>query len=163
VPEKRVNQDRETGRPVVPPPLLFLIALGLGLLADRWIVPLDLLSVRWLWRQCIGGAVIAAGAIVVDDCARRFRRAGTPHSAARPSTAIVETGFYRYSRNPIYLALAAIHLGVAVADNNAWLPILLLPVLLVLRYGVVAREEAYLEHRFGARYAAYRGRVRRWL
>jgi protein-S-isoprenylcysteine O-methyltransferase Ste14 len=158
-----VSQDRETSNPVVPPTLLFLVALGLGLLADRWIVPLDLLPVRWLWRQCIGGAVIVAAAIVVDDCARRFRRAGTPLTAARPSTAIVEGGFYRYSRNPIYLALAAIHLGVAVADNNAWLPILLLPALAVLRYGVVAREEACLERRFGARYAAYKDRVRRWL
>jgi protein-S-isoprenylcysteine O-methyltransferase Ste14 len=76
---------------------------------------------------------------------------------------MVESGLYRYSRNPIYLGLSVVHLGVAVADNNAWLPILLVPVLVVLRYGVIAREEAYMERRFGQQYVAYKARVRRWL
>jgi protein-S-isoprenylcysteine O-methyltransferase Ste14 len=149
---------------VIRPPVLFLLALAAGLLADRWIVPLDLVpGVRWLTRQWMAGAIIVAGVAVVVDCVRRFRRAGTRVQTSQPSTAIVESGLYRYSRNPIYLGLSCIHLGVAVADNNAWLPLLLLPVLVVLRYGVIAREEAYLERRFGTRYAAYKARVRRWL
>ena len=75
----------------------------------------------------------------------------------------VDSGLYRYSRNPIYLGLSTIHLGVAVADNNAWLPILLVPVLAILRLGVVAREETYLARKFGPQYVAYKARVRRWL
>ncbi|TXL82202.1 isoprenylcysteine carboxylmethyltransferase family protein [Vineibacter terrae] len=153
----------QTSNVVIQPPMLFLIALAAGLLADRWIYPMDLIGLRWWTRQWLGGAVILAGVAVVVDCARRFRRAGTSVQPRRPSTAMVEGGLYRYSRNPIYMGLSTVHLGVAIADNNAWLPILLAPVLLVLRYGVIAREEAYLERRFGSQYAAYKARVRRWL
>ena len=156
-------ETRDTSNPVIRPPLLFLGALAAGLVADRWIVPLDFISVRWWIRQCIGGLLILLGMGVVVDCARRFRRAGTNVEASRPTTAIVNSGLYRYSRNPIYLGLSTIHLGVAVADNNGWLPILLVPVLAVLRFGVVAREELYLERKFGPQYIAYKARVRRWL
>ena len=159
-----MSNAHDSSSAIIRPPVLFLIALAAGLLADRWIVPLDLVPVlHWSIRQWIGGAMILLGMAVVVDCTRRFRRAGTNVQTSRPSTAIVETGLYRYSRNPIYLGLSTIHLDVAVADNNAWLPILLVPVVLVLRYGVIAREEAYLERKFGPQYAAYKARVRRWL
>lgn len=159
-----MSESNDASNVAIRPPLLFLTALGAGLLADRWITPLDLVpGLRWSTRQWIGGAAVLGGMAVVVDCARRFRRAGTNVQTSRPSTTIVETGLYRYSRNPIYLGLSLIHLGIAVADNNAWLPILLVPVLLMLRFGVIAREEAYLERRFGAQYIAYKARVRRWL
>ena len=145
----------DTSNPIIRPPLLFLGALAAGLVADRWIFPIDLVPLRWWTRQCIGGLLILLGTGAVVDCTRRFRRAGTHVGTGRPTTAIVESGLYRYSRNPIYLGLTIIHLGVAVADNNAWLPI--------LRFGVVAREELYLERKFGPQYAAYKARVRRWL
>jgi len=144
--------------------MLFLIALAIGLLADRWILPMDLVpGLRWSSRRWIGGAMIVVGTAVVVDCTRRFRRAGTPVQSRHASTAIVDSGPYRYSRNPIYLGLSAIHLGVAVADNNAWLPLLLIPLLIVLRYTVIAREEVQLDRKFGPQYAAYKARVRRWL
>lgn len=153
----------DTSGTLIRPPLLFLAALAAGLFADRWILPLDLTGLRWWTRQWIGGAMILLGMAVVVDCTRRFRRVGTHVQLGRPTTAIVESGLYRYSRNPIYLGLSTIHLGVAVADNNAWLPALLAPVLAVLRFGVIAREEAYLERKFGRRYEAYKARVRRWI
>ncbi|HJQ60391.1 MAG TPA: isoprenylcysteine carboxylmethyltransferase family protein [Vineibacter sp.] len=159
-----MSPPRDRSNVIIRPPLLFLIALAIGLLADRWVVPLDLVpGLRWWPRQWLGGALILAGMAVVVDCTRRFRRAGTPVPTSQPTLAVVDGGLYRFSRNPIYLGLSVIHLGVAVADNNAWLPPLLLPVLLVLRYGVIAREEAYLERKFGPAYAAYKARVRRWL
>ncbi|MCW5748136.1 MAG: isoprenylcysteine carboxylmethyltransferase family protein [Alphaproteobacteria bacterium] len=159
-----MTPSADTSQVIIRPPVLFLLALAVGLLADRWLMPLDLaFGLRWWTRQWIGGAMIVASMAAVVDCVRRFRRAGTQVDPLRPTTAIVESGLYRYSRNPIYLGLATIHLGVAVADDNAWLPIVLVPVLLILRYGVIAREEAYLERRFGAQYTAYKARVRRWL
>jgi protein-S-isoprenylcysteine O-methyltransferase Ste14 len=159
-----VNQAADISNVVIRPPVLFLIALAVGLLADRWLVPLDLVPfLSWWPRQWLGGAMILAGMAAVVDCARRFRQAGTAVQTSHPTSSIVDVGLYRYSRNPIYLGLSAVHLGVAVADNNAWLPLLLVPVLLVLRFGVIAREEAYLERRFGPQYVAYKARVRRWL
>jgi len=158
-----VSTADDTSKAIIRPPVLFLIALGIGLLADRWVVPIDLVNLRWSTRQWIGGAMILLGMAVVVDCTRRFRRAGTNVETGRPTTAIVDSGLYRYSRNPIYLGLSTIHLGVAVADNNAWLPVLLVPVLAILRFGVVAREEIYLERKFGPQYVAYKARVRRWL
>ena len=80
-----------------------------------------------------------------------------------PSTTVVTTGLYRLSRNPIYLGLAALYLGLAFAANSGWAVILLLPILAVMRYGVIAREERYLEAKFGDDYRAYKARVRRWL
>jgi protein-S-isoprenylcysteine O-methyltransferase Ste14 len=80
-----------------------------------------------------------------------------------PTTAIVESGPYRFSRNPIYLAMFIGLVGLAFAFDNLWILIALVPFALVIRYGVVAREEAYLERKFGNRYGGYRSRVRRWL
>jgi protein-S-isoprenylcysteine O-methyltransferase Ste14 len=80
-----------------------------------------------------------------------------------PTTTIVESGPYRFGRNPIYLSMFLGLIGLALAVNNLWLLLMLVPFALVIRYGVVAREEAYLERKFGEVYRGYRARVRRWL
>ena len=94
---------------------------------------------------------------------RRFAAAGTSVPTVRPSTALVTTGIYAWTRNPIYLGLTAIYAGLAIASNAWWAVLLLLPVLVILQVGVVSREERYLERRFGDAYRDYRTRVRRWL
>ena len=81
----------------------------------------------------------------------------------RKSVELITSGPYRYTRNPIYLGLLALYFGVAVLAGNAWIAALGMPLFAVLRYGVVAREEAYLARRFGADYRRYRARVRRWV
>jgi protein-S-isoprenylcysteine O-methyltransferase Ste14 len=93
--------------------------------------------------------------VLFDD--RRGRR-----SLARPAT-IVETGPYRFTRNPIYLGMVLGLIGLAIAFNGLWLLMTLAPLALVIRYGVITREEAYLECKFGDVYRRYRARVRRWL
>jgi protein-S-isoprenylcysteine O-methyltransferase Ste14 len=79
------------------------------------------------------------------------------------TTTIVERGPYRFTRNPIYLGMFLGLIGLAIAFDNLWLLIMLLPFAFVIRYGVVAREEDYLERKFGDVYVGYRSRVRRWL
>ena len=79
------------------------------------------------------------------------------------TTTIVDTGPYRFTRNPIYLGMVLGLLGLTIALNSLWLLLTLVPFALVIRYGVVAREEAYLERKFGDDYRRYRARVRRWL
>jgi protein-S-isoprenylcysteine O-methyltransferase Ste14 len=81
----------------------------------------------------------------------------------RPTTAIVERGPYRFTRNPIYMGMFGGLIGLGIAFDNLWLPLMLVPFALVIRYGVVAREEAYLERKFGDAYRQYRARVRRWV
>ena len=81
----------------------------------------------------------------------------------RPTTSIVDTGPYRFTRNPIYLAMMLALAGLAIAFDSPWPLVTLVPFALVIRYGVVAREEAYLERTFGEVYRRYRARVRRWL
>jgi protein-S-isoprenylcysteine O-methyltransferase Ste14 len=80
-----------------------------------------------------------------------------------PTTTIVDTGPYRFTRNPIYLGMVLGLIGLAIALNSLWLLLTLVPFAVVIRYGVIAREEAYLERKFGDVYRRYRARVRRWL
>jgi protein-S-isoprenylcysteine O-methyltransferase Ste14 len=93
----------------------------------------------------------------------RFRRAGTPVETYRPTTALVTEGIYRRTRNPMYVALTLLYAGIGFAANSLWTLGFLPPLLLVMRYGVIAREERYLTRRFGTRYLDYQGSVRRWL
>ncbi len=90
-------------------------------------------------------------------------QARTQIQTTQPTTTIVEEGPYRFTRNPIYLGMVLGLIGLAVAFNSLWLFVLLVPFYLVIRYGVVAREEAYLDRKFGDVYLAYKARVGRWL
>jgi protein-S-isoprenylcysteine O-methyltransferase Ste14 len=93
----------------------------------------------------------------------KFRAAGTPVPGDKPSTAIVRTGPYRFSRNPIYLAFSVFQLGVAICANSGWLLATLTPALALIHYVVIPREEQHLERKFGAQYLDYKASVRRWL
>ncbi|AUD03463.1 isoprenylcysteine carboxylmethyltransferase family protein [Spirosoma pollinicola] len=79
------------------------------------------------------------------------------------TTAIVRNGLYRYTRNPMYLSLTLIYLGVSVAMNAWWGLLLLIPLLVVVQKGIVEREEQYLIRKFGQDYLSYKAQVRRWL
>ena len=102
---------------------------------------------------------LAFGIWAVDT----MTRAGSNVPTNRPTTTIVESGPYRFTRNPIYLGMFGSLVGLAIAFDNLWLLAMLVPFALVIRYGVVAREEVYLERKFGEPYRGYRRRVRRWL
>ena len=92
-----------------------------------------------------------------------MRRAGTNVNPRDPTTAIVVEGPFRFSRNPLYLSLILAYLGITLLVNALWPLLLLPPLLVVLHWGVIAREERYLEAKFGESYRVYKARVRRWL
>jgi protein-S-isoprenylcysteine O-methyltransferase Ste14 len=92
-----------------------------------------------------------------------FSGSATPVPTNQPTHALVTTGIHGWTRNPIYLGMFLIYGGVGVAARSPWTLVLTLPLALTIRYGVVAREEAYLERRFGDAYQDYKFRVRRWL
>ena len=142
------------------PPLIHLAGILVGLGLDAiWPAPLLAATTQYI----LGGVLIVLGVAVVLACALGFRRAGTSVPTQTPTTALVIRGLYRYSRNPIYIALSLIHLGVAVAVDSPWIAATLPIVLIVINFGVIAREERYLEAKFGDAYRDYKARVRRWL
>jgi protein-S-isoprenylcysteine O-methyltransferase Ste14 len=94
---------------------------------------------------------------------RNFARAATPVPSNQPVRALVRTGIHGWSRNPIYLGMFLLYVGIGLVVRSPWILLLTLPLAITIRYGVVAREEAYLERRFGDAYRDYKARVRRWL
>jgi protein-S-isoprenylcysteine O-methyltransferase Ste14 len=94
---------------------------------------------------------------------RTFRTAGTPVPGNRPTTMIVCTGPYRWSRNPIYLSFSLLQLGVACWVNSLWLLVTLIPAVVLMSFVVIPREEQYLETHFPSDYLPYKASVRRWL
>ena len=93
----------------------------------------------------------------------RFRRSGTTIDVRKPATALITEGPYRFSRNPIYVSLTLLYLGIGTLLNNAWILILVAPVFLVMNMWVVSREERHLEATFGEEFLRYKAAVRRWL
>jgi protein-S-isoprenylcysteine O-methyltransferase Ste14 len=100
---------------------------------------------------------------LVISAVRTFRTAGTPIPGNRPTTTIVRTGPYRFSRNPIYLAFSLLQLGLSLWVNSLALLITLIPAVALMWLVVIPREEHYLEARFPAEYLPYKASVRRWL
>lgn len=154
-----MSSEPDTPGVIAPPPLVFgvplLLALGVNAINPRSLLPAP-------WPMLLGLACLAVGLLALPALFA-FRRAGTRPEPWKPSTALVISGPYRFTRNPMYVGMTAIYLGITFWVNTPW-PLPLLPlVLVVMQYGVIAREETYMERRFGAEYRAYRERVRRWL
>ena len=144
---------------IAPPPLLYAVPLVIGLLIQYW-HPIPMFSPG---RGTIPGIVLLLGGLVGAPAIKAFRRADTSPKPWVPSTALVTSGPYRFTRNPMYLGFTLMYLGVSVWANTLW-PFLFLPLVLVaMHFGVILREEAYMASTFGAAYEEYRTRVRRWL
>ena len=155
--------DAEIAGVIARPPLLFLAALLLGLVLDR-LLPFAFTvpggdSGQWT----VAGSLALIGLALGASGIRNFARSATPVPTNEPTSALVTTGIHRWSRNPIYLGLLLLYGGIGIAARSPWALILTLPLAITIRYGVVAREEAYLERRFGNAYRDYKARVRRWL
>jgi protein-S-isoprenylcysteine O-methyltransferase Ste14 len=156
-----MSDTADTAQVIIRPPIAWALAVLAGL-ALNWLMPLPfvpgMLPVGWL-----GATVFALALVLVAWAIATMTRTGSNVPTSLPTTTIVETGPYRFTRNPIYLGMFLGLAGLAIAFDNLWLLATLVPFALVIRYGVVAREEAYLERKFGDVYRHYRARVRRWL
>ena len=125
-------------------------------------MPLPIVAAAML-AGWLGALVFAFALALLVWAIAAMTRGGSNVPTNRPTTTIVHGGPYRFTRNPIYLAMALGLIGLAIAFNTLWLLLVSVPFGLVIRYGVVAREEAYLERKFGNVYRCYRSRMRRWL
>jgi protein-S-isoprenylcysteine O-methyltransferase Ste14 len=130
-------------------------------LALDWLLPLSVLEqgvAFWL-----GVALLLVGLAIGFWGQTTVRAAGSHVNPSQPTTVIVTGGPFKFSRNPMYVGLTLLYLGLSLAVNTWWGFLALIPLLLVMHYGVVLREERYLARKFGETYRAYRARVRRYV
>jgi protein-S-isoprenylcysteine O-methyltransferase Ste14 len=162
-PASQQRRDSAAAGAITRPPFLFLGCLILGLFLDQ-VLPLPLpLPQSALVQWTAGGCLVVLGAAIIAAGFRNFSRAATPVPSNQPVQALVTTGIHGWSRNPIYVGMFLVYAGIGLAARSPWVLMLTLPLAVTMRYGVVAREEAYLERRFGDAYRDYKARVRRWL
>jgi protein-S-isoprenylcysteine O-methyltransferase Ste14 len=153
------NASPDTAQVLVLPPLVYGGTFIMGLLLHL-VFPLHILPT--ILARGIGVVCVLVSLPLALATFRVLSRANTPVDPLKPTTALVTDGAFRYSRNPIYVALTLLYVGVALLINALWILLLVVPALVVLRYGVIAREEAYLTRKFGDTYLRYKAQVRRW-
>ncbi len=159
---QQVNATKTAGV-IARPPLLFLAALLLGLASDRLLPWPFALPGSHLVYWMSAGSMILVGLALFAAGIRNFSPAGTPVPTNQPTRVLVTTGIHGWTRNPIYLGMFLVYGGIGIAARSPSILILTLPLAIAIRYGVVAREEAYLERRFGDTYRDYKASVRRWV
>lgn len=154
------DESKDTAGVVAPPPLIYLGFLATGLLLKK--AP----PARFLPRgaaHLLGWPLLTGGLLLGSWFDRTLRNASTPPNPYKPVSNLVSDGPFRYSRNPGYISFTMIYVGIASLANAFWSVLLLPAALLVIRYGVIEREERYLEDKFGAEYRRYKEQVPRWL
>lgn len=154
--------EKDIAGVIAPPPFIFLGFLIAGWGLDRWLGTAGL-PVDPTLRKGAAVVLIVAGLALEMWAVGLFRKAGTSPLPFTPSTALVADGPFRFSRNPMYLGFAITYLGLAIGLDAPIALALLVPCLIVMTWGVIGREERYLERKFGDPYRRYKSSVRRWL
>jgi protein-S-isoprenylcysteine O-methyltransferase Ste14 len=159
-PEPRPEDANDTAGVIAPPPLIYLAGLAIGFGLEALLPGASLPgALRWIG----GGVLVLAGAALLASFNSAFTRKGTAVEPWKPTTAIVTSGPYRLTRNPAYLGMALVYVGIALLAGAVWVLVPLPFVLVVIDRAVIAREERYLERRFGREYLDYKRGVRRWV
>jgi protein-S-isoprenylcysteine O-methyltransferase Ste14 len=142
------------------PPFIYLAFMLVGLVFE-FLFPMPLLPQPV--QYWVGFVLIGASLATVPVIAGNFRRSGTTFDVRGATTTVVTDGLHRFSRNPGYVAMTVLYIGIAIAIDGIWVLVALVPAALVLHYGVVLREEHYLTRKFGEEYLRYKRSVRRWI
>jgi protein-S-isoprenylcysteine O-methyltransferase Ste14 len=142
------------------PPLVYLAGIVIGFLASIW-MPTKVVPNLLAWT--VGGILVFCGAVLTGSAVLKFKDGGTTVRPDRAASTLVIAGPYKITRNPIYLGLAFVYAGIAIAGQSVWALILLAVVLIIVQRGAIEPEEAFLEKRFGADYLSYKEKVRRWI
>ncbi len=160
---KLLRPEEDSAQVKFPPPLVYIGFLLTGLLLDRlsgrapdFIPVFPLIMVA-------GGIALLAGIFCMVAGMDRFKKLGNNLEPWKHTSQIVSSGIYRFTRNPMYLGMALLYLGLALWLRSSWAIILFPVVTLVIRTQVITREERYLEKKFGDEYLGYKAKVRRWL
>ncbi|MBL8587813.1 MAG: isoprenylcysteine carboxylmethyltransferase family protein [Methylobacteriaceae bacterium] len=158
-----MSAPRDASSRFLWPPTIYggaaLLALAASRHAPAPFVPAPL-AVAAFW---LGIAILAIGGAIALAAEIGFLVAGTATLPISPTTAIVETGIYRWTRNPMYLGMTLALIGLALALDQAWFALATPPAVLAVTKLAIEKEEAYLTRKFGETYLAYKRRVRRWI
>ncbi len=158
--EPQTESGKDAPQILVFPPFMYLGTL------------LTALVIHFLWPVHLGLPVyVRSGAtlfVVLGVALAAWGRvtmvrAGTNVVPTKPTLTIVTGGPFRFTRNPLYLGGLGLYVGLTLAMNSLWLLLFAAPMIAVLRWGIIAQEERYLETKFGSIYLDYKARVRRWL
>jgi protein-S-isoprenylcysteine O-methyltransferase Ste14 len=157
------GQSKEGGARVrLPPPLLFVVLIAAGVALRYVVAPPPLPFARAL--QIVVGAVLAVAALLLGGSAfGLFKTAGQNPKPWTPKTVLVAEGAYRFTRNPMYVGMMTLEIGIGLMLGNLWVVLLAAVYLVVVHYTAVLPEEAYLDEKFGDSYRQYKQRVRRYL
>lgn len=157
------STGRDTAGVIAPPPLIALGAVIVGLVADYW-QPIGVIGalVPRTVRFVLAAALVLAAGILALSALQRFRSARTHVEPWKPSTALVTTGIYAKTRNPMYQALGLLVLAVVFGAASDWTLVAGVVAAVILHFGVVVREERYLAAKFGEDYLRYKTRVPRY-
>jgi len=153
-------KDEDTSGVTIPPPIVYflfiLIGIGLNYLWPFSFFPQSI-------QGPIGYTIIALSLILFGLVLREFSRSSTSIDHRKSTTAIISSGPFRYSRNPVYLSLTILAIGVSFVVDSLWVIIMTIPAILIVHYAVILKEEAYLIKIFGDKYRHYMNSVRRWI
>jgi Putative protein-S-isoprenylcysteine methyltransferase len=158
-----MTDARDNAGVIAPPPLIALAVVVLGLALD-WLMPAYLLTVLLTFWERVAIAVVlfAAGAALAIPAMRGFRSAGTHVEPWKPALVLVTDGIFGRLRNPMYVGLTLLLTGLSILLASDWMLVMTIIFVPVIHFGVVKREERYLEAKFGDAYRAYKERVPRY-
>ncbi|MEZ5523519.1 MAG: isoprenylcysteine carboxylmethyltransferase family protein [Pseudomonadales bacterium] len=154
------NVDKKGPGVKIPPPLIFLFCLILGYALES---ALPVNTGPALWGKLVGVFLVTTAAVVLLYLLITYLRAKTSIEPWKPTSHLITSGLYAYSRNPIYTVFCLLNIGVGCYLNSLWITLSFLPAAVLVYYTAIRREEAYLENKFGEQYLSYKRSVRRWL
>jgi protein-S-isoprenylcysteine O-methyltransferase Ste14 len=157
-----MSNEKDVPGVIVFPPLIPPVVIVVGILLD-WLVPLSFLAaIPQSVRVVAGLAAVAFGLWALISAKQRFKSIGTNVNPFQPSLAIAHDGIYSPLRNPMYVGGVVGLLGIVLIFGLEWALLLLIVATLILHFGVVLREERYLERKFGEDYQRYKASVPRY-
>jgi protein-S-isoprenylcysteine O-methyltransferase Ste14 len=144
-----------------PPPLVYIGFLVLGALLQYAVAPIPFPGDPWI--RILGVIIVIAGLVLIFSALVTFKKTGQDPKPWTPSPELIAQGPYQWTRNPMYVGLTCILVGLGLALNNLWFSLLAVVALLVVHFIAVLPEEKYLNQKFGRNYEDYRRKVRRYI